>query len=113
MIAAKRSGTHSVAADIEHDRVPIHVKRGGDLRRQGQRLDAGAGIVRGDKAYLLHLRHFAVLGQAEIGVHHVKIQQLRASALRCRVYGEIQRKLRLSAAVISDKNIDLFHSAPH
>ena len=34
MIAAKRSGTHSVAADIEHDRVPIHVKRGGDLRRQ-------------------------------------------------------------------------------
>ena len=51
-----------------------------------------------------------MLGKAEIGVHHVQIQQLRAFALLRRLEGEVQRQLRFAAAVIADQNIDLLHS---
>ena len=100
-----------IAADIEHDRVPIHVKRGGDLRRQGQRLDAGAGKVGGHQTDLLLLHQLAPLGQAEVGVHHIQVQKLRSVAPGSGPDGEIQRQLAFAAAVVADQHLDVFHGS--
>ena len=98
-----------IAADIEHDRVPIHVKRGGDLRRQGQRLDAGAGIVRGDETNLFLLHELAALSQAEVSIDQVQVNEFCLSGFS-RFKSKIQRKLTLAAAVVADHNVYLFQN---
>ena len=70
MIAAQRRGTHSVAADIKYDGVPIQNERRSDLRRERQRLYAGTGVVRGNQPYFFLADHLAALRQAEVGVYH-------------------------------------------
>ena len=46
MIAAQCSCTDVIAADVEHDRVPLKNEGRGDLSRKRERFDTRAGIVR-------------------------------------------------------------------
>ena len=108
--AAQRRGANRVPADVENNIVPIHIEGRGDLSREGQRLNTGAGKVRGDKADLLHLGHLAALSQAEICIDHIQIQKLRPSAGSGGVYCEIQGNFSLAAAVIANKNKNFFHT---
>lgn len=64
IIAAEGRGTDGVTADVEYDGVPVHGKCRSDLCRQGQRLHAGAGIVRRDETNLFLLHELATLRQA-------------------------------------------------
>ena len=78
--APQRGGADCVAADIKDDRVPVHRESGLDFRRKRERLDAGVCEVRRDQADFLHLHLLAALGQAEVGVDHIQVQQFGALA---------------------------------
>ena len=109
VIAAERRGADGVAADVKHDGVPVHGKCRSDLRRQGQRLHAGAGIVRGDETDLFLLHELAALSQAEVGIDQVQVNEFCLSGFS-RFKSKIQRKLTLAAAVVADHNVYLFQN---
>ena len=108
MVAAQSRGADRVAAHVEDDRVPVHGECRGHLSRERERFDAGAGKIRGDQPDLLHIYHAAMLGQTEVGVHHIEVQQLRAFPRAGRLHGKIQGKLGLAASVIADEHENLF-----
>ena len=109
IITAERRGTDGVAADVEHDGVPVHGKCRSDLRRQGQRLHAGAGIVWRDETDLFLLHELAALCQAEVGIDQVEVNEFCLSGFS-RFKSKIQRKLTLAAAVVADHDIYLFQN---
>ena len=85
-------GAHGITADVKDNRVPVHRKSGLDFRRKRERLDAGVCEVRRDQADFLHLHLLAALGQAEVGVHHVQVQQFGALTALCRPKCKVQRQ---------------------
>ncbi|MFR5420526.1 MAG: hypothetical protein ACLTG4_00270 [Oscillospiraceae bacterium] len=109
IIAAECRGTDGVAADVKHNGVPVHGKCRSDLRRQGQRLHAGAGIVRRDETDLFLLHELAALSQAEVGIDQIEVNEFCLSGFS-RFKSKIQRKLTLAAAVVADHNIYLFQN---
>ena len=109
MVAAQRRGTHVVAAHVEDNGVPIQNECGRHLGREGERFDTGAGKVRGHQAYLLLLHQLAALGQTEVGVDHIQVQQLRSVAAGGRLHGEVQSQLALAAAIVADKDFYVLH----
>ena len=109
MIAAQGCCAHVVAAHIKDDGVPIQNESRRHLGRQGKGLDAGAGEVRGDKTYLLLLHQLAPLRQAEVGVDHIQVQQLRPLAPGGGLHGEVQRQLALAAAIVADQHFNVLH----
>ena len=110
MIAAQSRRADGIAADVKDDRVPVHREGGGHLGRQRQGLDAGVCKVRRNQADLLHLNLLAALGQAEIGVDHVQVQQLGPLAAGRRLKGKVQGQLGFAAAVIPDQDHHFFHT---
>ena len=109
VITAERGRTDGIAADVEHDGVPVHGKCRSDLRRQRQRLHAGAGIVRGDETDLFLLHELAALSQAEVSIDQVQVNEFCLSGFS-RFKSKIQRKLTLAAAVVADHNVYLFQN---
>ena len=109
IIAAEGRGTDGVTADVEHDGVPVHGKCRSDLCRQGQRLHAGAGIVRRDETNLFLLHELAALRQAEVGIDQVQVNEFCLSGFS-RFKSKIQRKLTLAAAVVANHDIYLFQN---
>ena len=109
IIAAECRGADGVAADVKHNGVPVHGKCRSDLRRQGQRLHAGAGIVRRDETDLFLLHELAALSQAEVGIDQVEVNEFCLSGFS-RFKSKIQRKLTLAAAVVADHYIYLFQN---
>ena len=103
------SSADIIAADVEHDGVPVHGKCRSDLCRQGQRLHAGAGIVRRDETNLFLLHELAALRQAEVGIDQVQVNEFCLSGFS-RFKSKIQRKLTLAAAVVADHDIYLFQN---
>ena len=110
MIATQRRGPDGIAADVKDDRIPVHGEGRGHLSRQGQGLDARVCEVRRHQADFLHLNLFAALGQAEIGVDHIQIQQLGPLAAGGSLEGKVQCQLGFAAAVISDQDHHFFHA---
>ena len=109
VIAAERCCADIVTADVKDDTVPVQSKRGGHLGRERERLDAGAGEVRRNEPDFLLLDELAALGETEVGIDHIEVDQLRPVAAGRGLHGEVQRQLTLAAAVVADEHLDVFH----
>ena len=104
VIPPERHRARRVAADVEHDEIPVlregRGHRGGHVARR-QPL---SGEGRGHDVYLVLLQQLDAVGHAEIVVDLVEVDDLRAFAARCGADRDIQRDLRFAGAVVADKD---------
>ena len=98
-----------IAADVEHDRIPLKDKGRRDFRRKRERFDARARIVRRYKSYLLLLDHLSALSKSEICVDHIKVYKLRPVSASCGLHRKVERKLAFAAAVVADEDFNILH----
>ena len=56
------------------------------------------------------LDELAALGETEVGIDHIEVDQLRPVAAGRGLHGEVQRQLTLAAAVVADHDIYLFQN---